>query len=94
LSQNRFQALVDRQAIRPADPLFAVYDRDSGRTHLITDVSHALLQAATTPGTLEELTGRVRSSFDIESVLGDDIEALLVARAQELIDLDLLKLVS
>ncbi len=94
MSLNRYQAYVDRQAIKPADPLFAVYDRDSGRTHLITDVSHALLLAAADAATVPELTARVRAAADIESMLDEDVDALLAARTQELIDLDLLKLVS
>jgi hypothetical protein len=94
LAEPRYQAFVDRQAIRPADPLYAVFDRESGRTHLITDVSHALLMAAASPGSISELTARVRLAADIDSTLGEDIDMLLAARTQELIDLDLLKLVS
>jgi hypothetical protein len=94
LHQTRYQAFIDRQAIRPADPLFAVYDRESGRTHLITDVAHAVLLAAHDAGTIPELVQRVRAVADIESMLDEDVDALLAARAQELIDLDLLKLVS
>jgi PqqD family protein of HPr-rel-A system len=74
--------------------LYAVFDRGSGRTHLITDVAHALMQAASAPGTAEALCERVRSTADIEPATdGSDINKVLLARVNELVELELLKLV-
>jgi PqqD family protein of HPr-rel-A system len=94
LSLTRYHVLDSHLIIQPLDYLYAVYDRASGRTHLITDVAHALLQAAHEPSTIEILCDRVRSDADIEVVDGGDVNETLRARANELIELELLKLAS
>ncbi len=74
--------------------LYAVFDRGSGRTHMITDVAQALLEAARLPGSAADLCARVRAAADIEAQAGTDIDDVLKARIQELAELDLLTLVS
>jgi PqqD family protein of HPr-rel-A system len=79
--------------VRQISLLYAVFDRASGRTHLLTDVAHALMEAASQPGSREVLCERVRRVTDIESAAGSDIDQILLARVDELVELELLKLV-
>jgi PqqD family protein of HPr-rel-A system len=94
LKNARFHAPAEQSIVRQVGFLYAVFDRSSGRTHLITDVAHALLQAANEPGTALALCERVRSVADVEPEAGGDINEVLLARVAELAELELLKLVS
>jgi PqqD family protein of HPr-rel-A system len=89
-----YHAPADQSSVRQVGFLFAVYDRGSGRTHLITDVAYALFQAAHQPGRADELCQRVRSVADLEPEDGSDVNDVLRARVDELVELELLKLVS
>jgi PqqD family protein of HPr-rel-A system len=94
LNDSNLHAPADQTSVRQVGFLYAVFDRGSGRTHLITDVAHALMQAARVPGTAVALCDRVRSSADIEPPTdGSDINQVLLARVDELVELELLKLV-
>jgi PqqD family protein of HPr-rel-A system len=94
-----FHAPAEQSVVRQIGFLYAVFDRSSGRTHLITDVAHALLQAANEPGTALALCERVRSVADVEPEAGgpedgSKVTEVLLARVAELAELELLKLVS
>jgi PqqD family protein of HPr-rel-A system len=80
--------------VQPVLPLHAVFDRLSGRTHMITDVAYAVYLAAAEPGTAAEISTRVLQVADVQVESGDDIEAALHARIEELLQLELLTLVS
>jgi PqqD family protein of HPr-rel-A system len=88
-----YHAPLDQTSVCQIGFLHAVFDRPSGRTHLITEVAHALLAAAREPGSSEALCERVRNVADIEPVEGSDINQILLARVDELVELELLKLV-
>jgi PqqD family protein of HPr-rel-A system len=93
LTVQIYHAPADQTSVRQVGLLHAVFDRGSGRTHLITDVAHALMEAARQPGSREALCERVRAVADIEPVEGSDINQILLARVDELVELELLKLV-
>jgi PqqD family protein of HPr-rel-A system len=90
----RYCAPAEHSLVRQVGLLYAVFDRLSGRTHLITDVAFAILQAANDPGSTDELCGRVRQVSDFDAEAGADIDATLRSLVDELHTLDLLKLVS
>jgi PqqD family protein of HPr-rel-A system len=88
-----YHSPAEQMSVREVGFLRAVYDRATGRTHLITDVAHALMEAAHEPGSREALCERVRNTADIEPEEGSDINQILLARVDELVELELLKLV-
>ncbi len=65
-----------------------LFDSRSGRSHLISAESLALLEAISTPATLQSHAAHVIETFDIESE-GDPRDAVM-ARLDELVRLGLL----
>lgn len=77
-----------------ADPHVAIFDPATGRTHIVTDLAHALLQAAQEPGSLAELEARIAALQPLESDDGEAVTDVLAARVEELRALGLVELVS
>lgn len=77
---------LDRLAIVPLDTLTAVFDRGSGDTHIIAEPLPQLLDILSeTPLDLASVRAALSQHFE----LGDDPDAQLVARLEELVALGL-----
>jgi PqqD family protein of HPr-rel-A system len=80
--------------IRPCAPHFAVFDPDTGRTHVVTDVACALLDVAAEPGSAQMLAERVAQDQDWDVDDSQSLETVIEARLAELASLGLIELVS
>jgi PqqD family protein of HPr-rel-A system len=81
---------ADRLIVRRLDALAAVFDRQSGMTHILASPMPEILAAMTDwTGTADALAARLASEFDLET--GDEALAdQLAARIDELAALGLI----
>ena len=92
-------ALIYRQRVsglivRPCAPHFAVFDPSTGRTHVLTDVACALLEAAAVPGSAADLASRVAQDQDWQIDDDQSLDKAVEVRLAELAALGLIELVS
>lgn len=79
----------ERLVVTALDSLTLLYDRASGQTHLLGAPSPEILAAlASGSGSAADLVERLRARFDL---VGDDAEAVLMARLEELAALGLVE---
>lgn len=85
-----YRSHLDELVFSAFDNLTAVYDRFSGQTHILTEVSVEILRVAGVKALCKsDIVGEILANFDVEAE--DDPRATLIANINELDDLGLLR---